>query len=122
MNHVMMSLEINKLKKEEVKDEDEDDDDEVDNAEEENEEESKDSDNIATVDMDMVHCIDYELDEEEYEYRFDGLRSKSRYNITLKCISIVKDLLISKHHQQDLNESKPLNVEFKTLKQHKPFF
>ena len=114
MSHIMMSLQIQRLKKEEVKDEHDDEDDD------EEEKQKDEEENIDEMDKELIHCIDYELDEEEYGYKFTGLRGKSSYVITLKCISIMKDLLITEHHRQDLNSFKPLTLEI-ALAKHEPF-
>eukprot|EP00483_Globobulimina_turgida_P010100 UN10119 len=70
MDHIMMSLHCQKLETEEVKDADHD----------------FDSENKELEEIDLIHCIDYEIDEEEYEYSFDDLTPDSTYLITLEWI------------------------------------
>eukprot|EP01084_Bolivina_argentea_P215577 366007_1 len=108
MDHIMMSLRCTKLKTEEVKDADNDVDE--DEKMDENEEA-----------IDLIHCIDYELDEETYEYSFDDLNPNCVYLITLKCISMLQKSLVSQHHRDDLNKFKIIEKQFQTLTKFKQF-
>merc|ERR1712137_495115 len=117
----MMSLRIERVPNEEVKD-----------SEDDTESGSESDHNIVSfnnemkgakdvVDTDMLHCVDFQLDEEQYEYSFDGLRPKATYKVTVKCVSILKDVLISKQHQLVLDKHRVIEGTFRTPKRYKQF-
>eukprot|EP01083_Nonionella_stella_P079305 217493_1 len=95
MSHVMMCLECHEV---EMK---EDDDDMMDDEEEQDH---------------GMHYVDYEVDEEQYEFTFNHLKTKRTYSVTLKCISMHQNTLISKQQQADMNQFKVMQTTFQTAK------
>lgn len=63
----------------------------------------------------LVHCLDFELDEDKYTYKFVDLQPNTSYRVTLKCMSILEHSLISEHHRSDLKQCKVHSLEFQTL-------